>query len=296
MLAFLARRLEFEPVLLVTAVLDGYDSPLEAGLPSLHLDALPAPAAAALLDARAPGLPDAVRARFLGEAAGNPLALVELPVSYSKLGEGATVPGWLPLTTRLERAFAARAFDLPAATRTALLVAAVDDGTQLSEVLDAAALVVSGPVTIDVLAPAVSAGLVEINGAQFRFRHPLMRAAIRQEASISQRQTAHAALADVLQNQPERGVWHRAASVPRPGRDGGQGVGRDREAGGAARRDCRGGVGPPARRRPQRWPAASRAARFARPNWGSRWASTILCGTCWQKQNSSACHRGNKRG
>ena len=92
----------------------------------------------------------------------------------------------------------------------------MDDGTQLSEVLDAAALLVSGPVTIDVLAPAVSAGLVEINGTQFRFRHPLMRAAIRQEASISQRQAAHAALADVLRGQPERAVWHRAASVLGP--------------------------------------------------------------------------------
>ena len=215
-LAFVARRLEFEPVLLVAAVLDGYDNPLEAVLPALHLEALPAAAAAELLDARAPGLPDAVRARLLGEAAGNPLALVELPVAYGKLGKGAAVPGWLPLTTRLERAFAARAFDLPAATRTALLVAAVDDGTQLSEVLDAAALLVSGQVTIDVLAPAVSAGLVEINGTQFRFRHPLMRAAIRQEASISQRQAAHAALADVLRGQPERAVWHRAASVLGP--------------------------------------------------------------------------------
>ena len=215
-LAFVARRLESEPVLLVTAVLDGYDSPLEAGVSALHLEALPGSAAAALLDARAPGLPDAVRARLLGEAAGNPLALVELPASYGRLGKGATVPGWLPLTTRLERAFAARAFDLPAATRTALLVAAVDDGSLLSEVLDAAGLLVSGLVTIDVLAPAVNAGLVEINGAEFRFRHPLMRAAIRQEASISQRQTAHAALADVLQNQPERGVWHRAASVLGP--------------------------------------------------------------------------------
>ena len=68
-------------------------------------------AAAALLDARAPGLPDVVRARLLDEAAGNPLALVELP---GGLGHGATVPKWLPLTTRLERAFAARAFDFGA--------------------------------------------------------------------------------------------------------------------------------------------------------------------------------------
>ena len=215
-LAFVARRLEFEPVLLVAAVLDGYDSPLEARLPTLHLEALPAAAAAELLDARAPGLPDAVRARLLGQAAGNPLALVELPVAYSKLGKGAAVPGWLPLTTRLERAFAARTFELPAATRTTLLVAAVDDGTQLREVLDAGALLVSGQVTIDVLAPAASAGLMEINAAQFRFRHPLMRAAIRQEASLSQRQAAHAALADVLRGQPERAVWHRAASVLGP--------------------------------------------------------------------------------
>ena len=112
-LAFVARRLEFEPVLLVAAVLDGYDSPLEARLPTLHLEALPAAAAAELLDARAPGLPDAERARLLGQAAGNPLALVELPVAYSKLGKGAAVPGWLPLTTRMERAFAARTFESP---------------------------------------------------------------------------------------------------------------------------------------------------------------------------------------
>src|SRR5581483_7424647 len=84
-LAFIARRLEFEPVVLVLAVLDGYDSPLGAGTPSLSLDVLPAAAAEALLDARAPGLPDAVRTRLLAEAAGNPLALVELPVAYAQL-------------------------------------------------------------------------------------------------------------------------------------------------------------------------------------------------------------------
>jgi DNA-binding CsgD family transcriptional regulator len=212
-LAFVARRLEFEPALLITAVREGDESPPESGLPVLRLEALPAPAAAALLEARAPGLPEDVRARLLDEAAGNPLALVELPVAYGTLGKGVRVPTWLPLTTRLERAFAARAFDLPAGTRTALLVAALDDGPRLSEVLDAAALVVGAEVTVGVLDPAVSARLIEISGAEFRFRHPLMRAAIRQEASLSQRQGVHAALAEVLQGQPERAVWHRAASL-----------------------------------------------------------------------------------
>src|SRR5215469_9429161 len=91
-LAFVARGLEFEPVLLVTAVRDGDESPPESELPALRLEALPEPAAAALLEARAPGLPEDVRARLLDEAAGNPLALVELPIAYGAPGKGVRVP------------------------------------------------------------------------------------------------------------------------------------------------------------------------------------------------------------
>ncbi len=112
-LAFVARRLEFDPVVLDATIRDGFSTPLgEAALPGLHIDPLPAPAAAALLDSRAPGLAAAVRERLLEEAAGNPLALVELPVAFRQLGQGVQLPVWLPLTTRLERAFAARAGDL----------------------------------------------------------------------------------------------------------------------------------------------------------------------------------------
>ncbi|MBV9093254.1 MAG: AAA family ATPase [Streptosporangiaceae bacterium] len=181
----------------------------------LHLKALPASAAAAMLHARAPGLSDAARARSLAGAAGNALALAELPVANGELGEAAGMPTWLPLTIRLERAFAARTCDLPAATRTALLVAAVNNSQRLSEVLDAAALVVGEKQATD-LTPAVTAQLIEIDGSEFRFRHPLMRTAIRQEATISQRQAAHAALAEVLRDQPDRAVWHRAASIIGP--------------------------------------------------------------------------------
>ena len=167
--------------MLITAVLDGYPGPLDALQQALHLDALSAAAAAALLDARAPGLPEAVRARLLDEAAGNPLALVELPVA---LGKESRLPGWLPLTTRLEQAFAARAFDLPGPTRTALLVAALDDGPLLSEGVDATARLIGKVSPLDVLAPAVGARLIETDGTSVSFRHPLMRTAIRQEASI----------------------------------------------------------------------------------------------------------------
>ena len=194
----------------------GHENPVAAGMPALHLEALPAPAAAELLDSRAPGLPDSVRARFLDEAAGNPLALVELPVAYRKARQRAELPLWLPLTTRLEQAFAARAFELPDQTRTALLVAALNDGFLISESLNATALLVSAAPIPDLLAPAADAGLIEADDTELRFRHPLMRAAIRQEAGISQRHAAHAALAEVLQSKPERQVWHRAAAITGP--------------------------------------------------------------------------------
>ncbi len=126
------------------------------------------------------------------------------------------LPHWLPLTTRLEQAFAARAFELPDQTRTALLVAALNDGFLISESPHAPALLVSAAPIPDLLAPAADAGLIDTDDTELRFRHPLMRAAIRQQAGISQRHAAHAALAEVLQGKPERQVWHRAAAISGP--------------------------------------------------------------------------------
>src|ERR1700683_992635 len=46
-----------------------------------------------------------------------------------------------------------------------------------------------------------------------RFRHPLIRSAVRQSASVLQRRQVHEALAEVLRAQPDRRVWHRAALI-----------------------------------------------------------------------------------
>ncbi len=205
-LAFVARRLESEPVVLLAAMRDTPGSPLDAaGLPELALEGLDAAAAAELLEHHAPGLDAAVRERLFAEAAGNPLALVELPVPFKR--HEAELSEWLPLTARLERAFAARESELPEATRRVLLLAAVDDGGVLAEVLAAAGE------TLEVFEPAVAARLIEIDGRRVRFRHPLMRSAIHQSAGPARRQAAHAALAEALAGQPERRVWHRAAAV-----------------------------------------------------------------------------------
>jgi hypothetical protein len=149
-LGFVARRLAAEPTVLLVTIRDGLASPFgAAGLSELVLAGLTEPAAAALLDARAPGLDPALRDRLLAEAAGNPLALVELPKAM-RPGLPAfrgLPPSLLPLTARLERTFAAQESGLPAATRAVLLAAAADDAGALPEVLAAASALTGTAVT-----------------------------------------------------------------------------------------------------------------------------------------------------
>jgi DNA-binding CsgD family transcriptional regulator/tetratricopeptide (TPR) repeat protein len=216
-LAFVARRLDSEPIVLLASDRGETESPFESSAP-LHLlvGGLDHGSSITLLDRRAVGLAAPVRERLLADAGGNPLALLELPVAWRALAEGAVPPAWLPLTTRLEHAFEARVLGLPAATRSLLLIAALNDGERLSETLEAGSAMVGSELTLREVEPAAAAGLVEIVGGSAYFRHPLVRSAIRQAASISQRHSAHAALADVLSTQPDRAVWHRAASIIGP--------------------------------------------------------------------------------
>ncbi|MBB5867567.1 DNA-binding CsgD family transcriptional regulator [Allocatelliglobosispora scoriae] len=215
-LAFVARRLESDPVVLLAAVRDGFDSSLAAGLAELRLERLDPTAAAAVLDARAADLPPDVRSRLLAEADGNPLALVELPTAARLTDHDILPPADRPLTIRLEEAFAARVSGLPDSTATLLVVAALNDGDAISEALDAATVITGTAVTVDDLTPALAAQLVTVDGQAVRFRHPLMRSAIQQRAGIAQRHAAHSALARVLTRDPDRRVWHRAASSHGP--------------------------------------------------------------------------------
>lgn len=239
-LTFVARRLESDPIMLLIALREGSQSVLlNAGLTELQLAPLSNEDAGALLDARAPRLTAAIRRRVLQEARGNPLALVELPVPLrdETLHDDMGVPTSLQLTARLERTFVSRYAELPLATRTALLVAAVDDAAEVGEVLQAATSMRARPVTLADLTPAAAARLADIDQTELTFRHPVIRSAIRQAASLADRLAAHRALAACLENQPDRRAWHRAASV----------IGRDEDAAGelvaaAARARARGAL------------------------------------------------------
>ncbi|TML97280.1 MAG: LuxR family transcriptional regulator [Actinobacteria bacterium] len=211
-LAFVARRVESDPIVVLVASRDGYPSPLaQSGLPEHELGALDPAAATELLDASGPQLTPAARSRLLREAAGNPLALTELPLAAGT--DPPALPGGrLPLTERLERAFAARIADLPEPTRWLLLVAAIHDEEHVSEVLRAGSLAAAAELDADDLQPAADAAIVDLDVQTVRFRHPLMRSAVLQGASAQQRRRVHEALAEALQaDEPDRAIWHRAA-------------------------------------------------------------------------------------
>jgi DNA-binding CsgD family transcriptional regulator len=220
-LTFIARRLESEPVVLVAAVREGYATALdEARLPTLQLEPLSDPAAAELLDRNAPDLSPALRAGVLEDAAGNPLALVELarvaPASVRSMEELSAAP--VPLTARLERAFASRFHELADATRLVLLAAALDNSASLQELLDSATRLHGETITVLALDEAVAGRLVDVVETRLRFRHPLIRAAVQQASPPAQVLAMHAALAPAVADA-ERRLWHRAMAA----------IGRDEE-------------------------------------------------------------------
>ena len=213
-LAFVARRLEMEPVILLFAVRDGVPSALdEAGLPDLVLAGLEDDASRRLLELHGAGLSDELKRRILAEAAGNPLGLIELPAAALNLDLTSAEP--LPLTARLEATFATRLTALDAHARALLLLAALDDG-ELAELTRAAEALLGTRIDADAWTTAAASDLGTLDEGGFRFRHPLIRSAVHQAATSEQRRLAHAALAWTLAGDPDRAVWHQAAAAQGP--------------------------------------------------------------------------------
>ena len=212
-LAFVARRVAAERVVLVFALRDPGDHPL-VGLPELRLDGLGDADARALLAGAVRGpLDDAVRDRIIAEARGNPLALLELPrgASPAHLAGGFELPGVLAVPRRVEDGFRRRSAGLPSDTRKLLLVAAAEPTGEAALLWRAAA---QWGIGREAVAPAEAAGLLEID-TRVRFRHPLVRSAVYRAAAPSDLRHAHGALAAATDAQvdPDRRAWHRAQAV-----------------------------------------------------------------------------------
>ncbi|GAA3074983.1 ATP-binding protein [Streptosporangium carneum] len=223
-LGFVARRLVGEPIAVVGAAHGEVPPPgWERGLEVVEVGPL-APQAAQRLLARQPGAPDLhLRERVLAEAAGNPLAVIELAKAAGASFDPASWPEQrLTLSDRLGRLYVSQLAALPRETMWLLLLAALAGNVNVQTLVDAG----SGPggglrseFSLEALRPAEQQGLIRVestgDGARIVFRHPLVRSAVRQAAPFTDRRAAHLALAAVTAD-PDRRVWHRAAAAVAP--------------------------------------------------------------------------------
>jgi DNA-binding CsgD family transcriptional regulator len=215
-LAFVARRLEAEPIALLFAVRDGEGNATDlSGVRELRLTGLPADAAAALFDAHASGsLPPDTRERLIRLSRGNPLALIELSASgAAAVGSSADSGNEPPqLSEELEGVFLAWAHRTEPAEQTLLLLAAAEGTGRLHTVRRAAELMGVDPAALE---SERLAGLLKARDQKIDFRHPLVRSAVYHGASPGARRKAHQALADALGGaDADRSVWHRARATP----------------------------------------------------------------------------------
>ena len=216
-LAFVARRLLAERLGLVFALRESGDEDVLEGLPELAIEGLAADEARLLLDATIAGpLDERVKARILGEARGNPLALIELPRGFApaELAGGFGLPDARPLASRIEQTYLQRVEVLPRDAQLLLLAAAAEPLGDLSLLWRAAGELGIGS---EAVRPAEAAGLLELR-ARVRFPHPLVRSAVYRAADPSDRRDVHMALADSTDPavDPDRRAWHHAHATASP--------------------------------------------------------------------------------
>ena len=217
---FVARRLLAEQIAVVIAFREDSEGLDLAGLPELTIGGLSADDAGRLLDSVIQGPIDRrVHQRIVAETRGNPLALLELPRTWTtaELADGFEHSEAVPLSSRIEQGFIHRLDSLTRDTRRLLLTAAAEPLGDPTLLWRAAAEL---GLTVDPATAAEATGLFEV-GAQVRFRHPLVRAAAYRSASVEERQLVHRALGAVTDpdHDPDRRAWHRAHATTPPDRE-----------------------------------------------------------------------------
>ncbi len=210
-LTFAARRLEAERVVLLVSARGTTPPPgFERDFPQMLLEPLPLADAGRLLDSQHQPPRGRLRDQVLSQAAGNPLALIEL----SKMV--AADPGagrrWatelLPLTSRLTAIMAARYAAMPGRARGGLLLAAAADSGDITAF--------AGGLTMETLTHAEAAGLVRVDASGPQFTHPLARSAVYHSAPFAARAAAHLQIAAGVRDRPDRYAWHLAAAALGP--------------------------------------------------------------------------------
>lgn len=210
-LEFVARRLDDEPIALLFAVREGEGRSLP-GIEEMIITGLDPAASAEVVRSRGVDLPDGPRDQLIRQAAGNPLALHLIPADID-----ARAMPWgitpIPITTDLQHTFDQWVRQPDAATRLLLLLLAAD-GAGRTHVIDRAARLLG--LEPSMLGTGCLDHLIMVEEGAVSFRHPLIRSAVYQGASVADRQGVHRALATALEADPmdlPRRAWHLGQSA-----------------------------------------------------------------------------------
>ncbi len=218
MLAFVCRRLLAERAGVLFGLRTGEDAgQVLEGFPQLDVGRLAEDAGRELLQISAGAeMAEPVARRALADAAGYPLALIELG---RDLAEDSSTPLRARETPgrpgeRLQQLYAERVRALPGEAKTLLLVAAAE---QLGDPDRVQAAAGSLGVDLDVQDLPGVRRMLSLR-PRVAFTHPLMRAAAYWQASADERRRAHAALAAVadIGTDPDRRAWHLAEATIGP--------------------------------------------------------------------------------
>ncbi len=216
-LAFSARRGHDLPLAILFATRPEEEARFSLeGIEQVVLEPLaPAEAQLLVLDSH-PTLDEATAVRVVGAAAGNPLALLELPKLVTGEGAADALAEPLPAGDAARRLFGRRLERLGPKARLALLTAAAARTGELRLLAPAwEELEVSG--TIE---EAERSGLVALDGEQLEFRHPLVRSLAYGDAQPDERRRAHAALATAGRTggaaKRDEATWHAALATIGP--------------------------------------------------------------------------------
>ncbi|WP_285733434.1 AAA family ATPase [Kitasatospora phosalacinea] len=216
-LAFLRRRCAELPLVIVGASRPDGSVARTWSADPVDVAALSRADAALLLGACYPELAESATDRVLTEAAGNPLALVELP---RQLADGqrrgiVSLPDRLPLGRKLERMFAERLGSVTAEAGRLLLMGALATGTDFGGRAWLGA--VGGEEARGAIERIEADGLARLDAdGRLVFRHPLVRTAVVSAASDSARREAHRALAASLSADDPRRLVHEASAALLP--------------------------------------------------------------------------------
>lgn len=217
-IAFVARRLEAQPVALLIAQRPAGEPSQFSGLPELALGGISAANTRQLFRALIPGRVDEfIVARVIDETRGNPRALLEFldGVAPARYAGGIGLNAALP--SGLGQDFATCIRHLPPDSWQLLVLAAAEPVGDPAMMWHAAAAL---GIPMEAADPLEAQGLVSF-GSRVLFARPVVRSVVYGMASKTERRRSHRALAGVGRRTAERSrrAWHIAQGAAGPDDD-----------------------------------------------------------------------------